>query len=301
MKQSGRIGLPLALSVLLHVALALLLLFVAHKTVVRQPAPVSVELWTSAPLAPPVSAPPAVVSPPVPPAPAETPVAPETPEPGAEIQLGRKPHPHRIEASVPRVETPPVHKKPIEAPVKKSVPEQKPVPEKKPTPGKKILAEKTAESTIDALLPARPGKGKKPAQHYSDDTNDLLSDLNSSNTTRPATARSDQAGSPNGVAGGVSNGNPNARSDYITKVRARVYPFVQIPPDMSGNPAVIVQVLLWPTLEVREVKLLQSSGNAAYDESVQRAIMQARTFPALPAGAVFADYRKMRLVFRPKQ
>jgi colicin import membrane protein len=236
---------------------------------------VAVELWTGAP-PPPAAVVPPKVTPPVsePVKPAET----EAAQPRADIQLGHRPAPHRYEASASRVNTP------------KKV---KPLEVAKPQP--KAPARVQPEAVA-------PGKGKKHAQHYNAaETNELLSDLNSANTTRPATARSNQAGSPNGVPGGVANGSAQARDDgYAVKVRAVIWPLVNVPPGVKADAKVTVVVTLLPTLEVFKVKMIKSSGNSAFDEAVLRAIHEAGTFPALPAGARFVDYRQITLGFKPQ-
>ena len=116
MKSSSRFGPPLILSVLLHLGLALLLFYAARQTVISQPAPVAVELWTSAPLAP--AAPAVVVEKTVKaaPAPAETAKSePEPESPKADIQLAKKPKLQKHEASVPKKSEPkPIEHKPIE-------------------------------------------------------------------------------------------------------------------------------------------------------------------------------------------
>lgn len=284
MMSDRRFGIPLFCSVLVHLALAFLLFYVARESVISEPAPVSVELWTSAPLAPAVALKPAL---PVPQPETEAPA--EAEQPKADIQLGRKPMSARHEASTPS----------------KTEPKPKPKPKPKPAPPKplppvKLPADKKPQPDKHALAPDKPGKGKKFAKHYSDDTNDLLADLNSSNTSRPANSRVDRAGAANGVAGGVPNGSALARDNYAAKVQSRVRPLVQLPPELKGNPKAVVQVQLLPTLEVRAVKLLQSSGSPAYDEAVQRAIWEAKTFPALPSGMGFNEVRQIRLEFRPK-
>ncbi|TDR80379.1 cell envelope integrity protein TolA [Paludibacterium purpuratum] len=236
-------------SLLLHAALALLLWFAARETILTEPAPVSVELWSAAPPTP------AVVAKPV-----EQPQPPTmpTPEaPKADVQLGKKPEVKKQLASQPK-------------------PEAKPKAETKPA-----------------------NKGKQPAKHYNDDSNDLLAELGSSNTSRAPNARIDQAGAQGGVAGGSPRGTSQARDNYAAKVRAKILPLVQLPPGLQGNPMAVVQVVLLPTLEVRSVTLLQTSGNTAYDEAVQRAIREAGTFPSLPAGTRFGDVRQLRLEFRP--
>jgi colicin import membrane protein len=299
MTSPSRVGAPLLVSLLLHAALALLLFYAARETVMTEPAPVSVELWSAAPPPPAVSLPsPVAVS-------VRQPVAATEPEPAAEqavakadIQLGHKErHPpaerkHEHERKVK------AEQKPLPAP---PLPAVVPVSKKKAKPeAKPAVQSKTLLPPVKTPLPDKPGKGQKAARHYNDDTNDLLSDLNSSNTSRPANARSNQSGGATGVNGGVQNGSPQARNNYVARVQAVVRPLVQLPADLKGNPMAVVRVQLLPTLEVQSVKLLQSSGNPAYDEAVQRAIWSARTFPALPAGLTFTEVRQLRLTFRPR-
>ena len=142
--------------------------------------------------------------------------------------------------------------------------------------------------------------GKANAKANNPFADDLLADLNSSNATHKPTAKTTQAGSHDGAPGGAASGAKNANGDYIGLVVARVRPHVQVPDGMNGNPKAVVEVTLLPSLEVREVKLLQSSGNPAYDEAVQRAVWAAKTFPPLPAGVQFADFRRLKLEFRPR-
>jgi colicin import membrane protein len=60
-----------------------------------------------------------------------------------------------------------------------------------------------------------------------------------------------------------------------TKVRGNT----RLPEGLQGNPQVRCQVRLLPTGEVQEVRLLQSSGNKAYDEAVLRAIEKSSPLP----------------------
>jgi colicin import membrane protein len=279
MTSSRRFSVPFTCSVVMHVALALLLAYAARDNIISAPAPVAVELWSAAPSAPTpteVAKPVAIVTPA-----AEVPT-PSIEQPKADVQLGHKPVRPKTEASVPtkviaKATPKPQVRKPVEVPAVPAV-----------------------DSKLAAAKASKVAKAKKSAKQYSDDTNDLLSDLNSSNTTRPANARADRAGAANGVAGGSLNGSAQARDNYAAKIQSRVRPLVQLPPDLKGNPKAVVQVQLWPTLEVRAVKLLQSSGNPAYDEAVQRAIWEAKTFPALPSGMGFGEVRQLKLEFRPR-
>ncbi|BEV72451.1 MULTISPECIES: energy transducer TonB [unclassified Paludibacterium] len=257
---------PALFSLLLHAALIAVLVLAARQTVMTEPAPVSVELWSAAPVAT-VAAPQPVAQPVVPPPQPQTVTPAEAPK--ADVQLAHKPEPKKQEASHPSVRQPP---KPAAPPAPKPEPKAKPVP-------------------------PPVSKAKPASKHPIDDSNDLLSELGSS--THAPNSKVTQAGAANGVAGGVPNGSAQARDNYAAKVRAKILPLVQLPPGLQGNPKAVVQVVLLPTLEVRSVTLLQSSGNHAYDEAVQRAIREAGTFPSLPAGTRFGDVRQLKLEFRP--
>ncbi|MBV8678852.1 MAG: TonB C-terminal domain-containing protein, partial [Aquitalea sp.] len=295
-------------SLLLHVAVGGLMLWagLASQQPVKQ-VPLALELWSSPPPAPPEVTEPVPAAKPVQPAPVITPPAPP-PAPPAEVSLGarKKPEPKpRPEVKPPPepVKKPePVHKllpeKPKPEPAKKVEVEKKPEPVKKPEktakpvekpplkPAPPTVVDKKVAKAAPALA---PGKGSKQAKTYNNEADDLLSSLDSSNTGHKPNARSTQAGSANGVAGGSVNGSAAAKGGWMDKVKAKITPLVQIPPDLSGNPKVVVLVTLLPTLEVSKVQVIGPSNSSAYNEAVQRAIWEARTFPSLPPGANFND------------
>jgi colicin import membrane protein len=304
-------------SLLFHALVGGLLLWAGLNS--QQPVkevPLALELWSSAPPPPPAVAEPAPTVKPVQAAPVVTPPAPP-PEPPAEVNMGakKKPEPkppHEVKPPPERVSKPvPVQKllpeKPKPEPVKKVDAPKKPEPPKKQDkPVEKPVSKSATPAVADKKAaktppPALPGKGSKQARSYNNEADDLLSSLDSPNTTHKANARSTQAGSANGMAGGSVNGSAAAKGGWIDKVKAKVTPLVQIPPDVSGNPKVVLLVTLLPTLEVSKVQQISSSGNKAYDDAVQRAIWEARTFPSLPAGANFNDgYRQFKMEFRPR-
>ncbi|HEX2649356.1 MAG TPA: energy transducer TonB [Burkholderiales bacterium] len=67
---------------------------------------------------------------------------------------------------------------------------------------------------------------------------------------------------------------------------------------VPGNPKAVFMVTLLPNCEVLEVKKVQSSGNAAYDDEVERAIHKASPLPKPDKVEVFE--RRLELTFRPK-
>jgi colicin import membrane protein len=91
-----------------------------------------------------------------------------------------------------------------------------------------------------------------------------------------------------------------ALTEYVNRIRAAVRQRWILPPDLQGNPQCIFKVVQLPTGEVIEgrLQLVKSSGNAAYDEAVRRAILAASPLPPPPSGVPF--YRELELTFRPK-
>jgi len=88
--------------------------------------------------------------------------------------------------------------------------------------------------------------------------------------------------------------------DFKSRIQAKVQSYVRLPQRISGNPEAIFQVTLFANGEVRDVTLVKSSGQQAYDVEVERAILKASPLP-LPdekeAAAVFRN--GLVLKFRP--
>ena len=86
------------------------------------------------------------------------------------------------------------------------------------------------------------------------------------------------------------------------QISAKVRGNTRLPDNLKGNPEVRCVVRLLPTGEVQSVRVTQSSGNAAYDEAVVRAIEKSSPLP-LPvdrdARAAFVP--ELSFVHRPKE
>jgi colicin import membrane protein len=89
-----------------------------------------------------------------------------------------------------------------------------------------------------------------------------------------------------------------ALTEYVNRIRARVRQNWILPADLQGNPECVFRVIQLPTGEVIEARLVKSSGNAAYDDAVHRAILKASPLP-LPAQREHF-YRELELTFRPR-
>lgn len=260
------------LSALLHVGLGLVLWYASVAETPQMPPPLSVELWAgggvrATPAPTPVSAPPRAVAPP--PAAAPAPQAVVPPLAAADVTLkANKPLP------------------PAPAPSSVAPPAVKPLPAVKPAPA--------AAST--KVPPA-----KAAANPASVATEDLLAELDTL-PPGPGKGKVTQAGGKQGVtSGGSPSGVADQRAQYIDAVRTRIRPYVMVPDGIKGNPEAVVEVDLLPTLEIRQSRLLRSSGVPAYDQAVLDALRDAGRFPPLPKGAEFADYRRITLKFRPRE
>ncbi|HYY61661.1 MAG TPA: energy transducer TonB [Burkholderiales bacterium] len=85
---------------------------------------------------------------------------------------------------------------------------------------------------------------------------------------------------------------------WTDKIRAKIRGNIVLPRDIPGNPEAIFDVTLLPTGEVLTVRRRQSSGHAAYDDAVERAIMKSSPLPQPDDRAVFR--RDLELKFRPQ-
>jgi len=83
------------------------------------------------------------------------------------------------------------------------------------------------------------------------------------------------------------------------KIRGKIRGNIVLPRGIAGNPEAVFDVALLPTGEVLpgSVKQRRSSGNAAYDEAVYRAILKSSPLPKPDNPALFE--RQLELRFRP--
>ncbi len=91
------------------------------------------------------------------------------------------------------------------------------------------------------------------------------------------------------------NNSASASVSYADLVIGVVRPFIIVPDDLEPNAKAIVTIKLNPNLTVKSVSIIKSSGNAAYDQNIQSAIMRVKVLPPLPDGANFADYKILTL------
>jgi colicin import membrane protein len=191
--------------------------------------------------------------------PAPPAVEPEPPQPAPVVQPAPQPKPE------PRIEKPDIAIK--EAPKPKPEPEAKPKP--KPAPPKPD--DRLAQQRLREEL------AREQQQFAAERERQVIRDQ----LTRDAASARDRA-----------------MATWVDKVRAKIRGNIVLPPDLKGNPEALYLVTQLPTGEVLQARLVISSGHAAYDDAVLRAILKSSPLPKPDSAGLFE--RELKLTFRPR-
>jgi colicin import membrane protein len=159
--------------------------------------------------------------------------------------------------------------KPVEAKPEKTKPEKtKPLPKAieavKPRPDAKTPAAQSADARI---------ADQQAAQHQA------------------AQARQDELDAANG----------KVVDEFRAKINAKIRRNVVNPPGVAKDARAEFMVTLLPGGAVLKADLVKSSGNAAYDDAVERAILKSDPLPVPQDGLLFNRFRQLDLVFKPEQ
>jgi colicin import membrane protein len=95
----------------------------------------------------------------------------------------------------------------------------------------------------------------------------------------------------------ASSAKSNALADYIAKIKGKVRGNIVLPGDIKGNPEAVFEVTQLPSGEILNVKLKKSSGNPAWDNATERAILKSSPLPKPAQSELFS--RSLELKFRP--
>ena len=89
--------------------------------------------------------------------------------------------------------------------------------------------------------------------------------------------------------------------EYKAKIRAKIRSNVVMPPDVAKDARGVFSVTLLPGGAVLKAELKKSSGNAAYDNAVERAILKSDPFPLPPDVQLFNRFRELDMPFYPTE
>ncbi|MCR4303833.1 MAG: TonB C-terminal domain-containing protein [Gallionella sp.] len=87
--------------------------------------------------------------------------------------------------------------------------------------------------------------------------------------------------------------------EYKAKIMAKIRSNINMPPDVAKNARAEFSVTLLPGGAVLPPRLTRPSGNAAYDNAVERAILKSDPLPLPRDAALFNRFRELKLVFKP--
>jgi colicin import membrane protein len=86
---------------------------------------------------------------------------------------------------------------------------------------------------------------------------------------------------------------------YKGKISAKIRSNVVKPPDVADDARAEFSVTLLPGGRVMSARLTKSSGNAAYDNAVERAILKSDPLPLPSDTSLFSQFRELKLSFKP--
>lgn len=87
--------------------------------------------------------------------------------------------------------------------------------------------------------------------------------------------------------------------EYVSKIQSKIRRNIIMPPDVANDARTEFAVTLLPGGTVLNARLNKSSGNSAYDNAVERAILKSQPLPLPPDAALFNRFRELKLGFRP--
>lgn len=197
-------------------------------------------------------------------------------------------------------------------PVEKEIPEPEPVaaPEEKPEPKVEIAIEKKpvkkepvkkeppkpdtkAEDARKKLLEQMRQEDLKNAPKVTPKTNnDALKKMQQEMLNEDSAASQQKA----------SAASSRQIGEFTDKIKAKIRGNVNKTLCGNGNPELKFEIGLIPTGELSgSPKLVKSSGNAACDDAVERAIRASEPLPLPSDASLFSQFRNLKLTFKPNE
>jgi colicin import membrane protein len=90
-----------------------------------------------------------------------------------------------------------------------------------------------------------------------------------------------------------------AINDYVGRIRSKIRSNIAVPDGIAGNPEAVFDVVQLPGGDILSVKLRKTSGHAAYDAAVERAILKSSPLPKPGEPGLYQ--RELELKFRPHE
>ena len=153
-------------------------------------------------------------------------------------------------------------------------------------PEKKKVEAKRAEK--------KPAK-KKAAAKPADKKSDVLKQVELDREARMEEQQAERERAEQAAAKG------RVVNEYKTKINNKIKREIVLPPGVPDEALAVFRVTLLPGGAVLSVEMKKSSGNAAYDNAVERAILKSDPLPLPTDASLFKDFRVLELKFQPRK
>ena len=200
------------------------------------------------------------------------------------------PEPMPVEKEIPKPE-------PVVAPEEKPEPKVEIAIEKKPVKKEPVKEEppKPVAKANDALAKLQEEARQEALKNKSvskSNTNDALKKLQQESLNEDKAAGEQKA----------SAASAGLVDEFKTKIQAKIRSNVNKTLCGDGNPELKFEIGLIPTGELSgSPRLVKSSGNAACDDAVERAIRMSEPLPLPQDASLFSQFRNLKLTFRPNE
>lgn len=143
------------------------------------------------------------------------------------------------------------------------------------------LAKEKADKELEKKKAAEKAEAKKAAEAKADAAR--MDALRSENLKRMQ-GLAGASGGENATGSALKSAGPSA--SYAGRLVGRIKPNITYPGDVVGNPRAEVEVKVSPDGTILSRRIVQSSGNRAWDDAVLRAIDKTEVFPKDTDGRV---------------
>jgi colicin import membrane protein len=179
-------------------------------------------------------------------------------------------------------------------PAPKPVPEPKPLP---PPPKPDIAIKEKEKPKPPPKAEPKPEPPPKVEPKPRVDPNQELLKRETEQLTQRKQAETAAQELAQMKAAQAASARNKAVADYLSKIRGKIRGNIVVPPEVKGNPEAVFDVTQLPSGEIVTVRLKRSSGHAALDAAIERAILKSNPLPKPEPADVFS--RSLELRFRP--
>jgi colicin import membrane protein len=177
--------------------------------------------------------------------------------------------------------------------------EPKPLPPKvepKPAPKADIDLREKKEKALKAEQAIAEKKKKEEQQRQ-----EVLKQQQAKEAAEAKRLAQEQADALKKLAAQQAASQAREIDKYKQAIAAKIKRFIVEPPNLQGNPEVELDIIVLPGGEVLDVRTKRGSGQAPWDNAVERAIRRAQPLPLPTDPALMKEFRELNLKFRPKE